>query len=266
MPTSDNGPPPISPVQAGVARSHLLAENGIEDTRHSDVALADGLDRRKVSSLEVQAIRDHELDLILGRSLHHRFTFLLCDSHGFFAKHVDARWRCAFRIGAMHGVWQRNIDRVDTLREAVCELFVAVGLWGPCTFYAALSVFLDRRRPTPPIPNCPWRARTLEESPPGRYIRDLRQRTESSCDWRTRKSYCRSRSYSSFRDCDPFLPSRNKLPTQDSRQGFRKTIEVIRYLLRIAGELSATDCVYCGRAGRDFRYAMMAFASAGVIW
>ena len=111
-PMSYSVPPPISRlVRMSLGRTRHR-ERRVEELRRADAAAAHEIDHLQVDLLEVQPIRDHQLDPLLAARVDHALAFIDRHRHRFLTQHVDAGPRRPNRVLGVHRVGQRDIDRV----------------------------------------------------------------------------------------------------------------------------------------------------------
>ena len=92
----------------------------------ADRAVAHELDRLEIDVLEMEAVGDHEADVMLARRCQHAFALFDRHRHRFLAEHVDTRFGSADRELGVHGVRERDVDGVDFV-QAILELFIVEG-------------------------------------------------------------------------------------------------------------------------------------------
>ena len=107
----------------GVSRHR---ERRVEELRLADASPAHQVDHRQVQLVEVQPIRDHQLDAADRARLDHLLALGHGDRHRLLAQHVDAGVGRSHGVFRVHRVRQRDVDGVH-LREAVVDLLVGEG-------------------------------------------------------------------------------------------------------------------------------------------
>jgi hypothetical protein len=102
-------------AQTNATGLRLHREQRIERSRIPEGSGVDGLDRPQVGAFEVEAVSDHEPDVVPLRRSDHVFGFLFTQRHGLFAQHVLARVRRHHRVPMMQMVGQCDVDRVEEI-------------------------------------------------------------------------------------------------------------------------------------------------------
>jgi hypothetical protein len=130
------------PLEADVVGIlHLHREVGAEDPRLSDRSLLDEVDRGQVGALEVQPVRDHQLDLVLLGDVDHRLALGRRRRHRFLAQDVDARIGGHAGVLRVHRVRQRDVNRVDLAASQELRQFRVVDAALDAVLRAELAQF-----------------------------------------------------------------------------------------------------------------------------
>jgi len=114
-------------IQPDVARLDVHRERRVEDPRLAKLPGTGPGDRRQVGGFEVQAIGDHQSDIVLLSRLDHAFTIFLGDRHRLLAQHVDPRPGSPLGVLPMHAVRKRDVNRID-IAAGETAFIVVVGV------------------------------------------------------------------------------------------------------------------------------------------
>ena len=112
-------PPPMSRLVRMSPRRTVIENDELKNFRLTNPAATRQLDRVEIDRLEVQPIRDHQLDVVRPARGDHLPAFLDRDRHRLFAQHVDAGPGGANRVLGVHRIGQRDVDGIDAAQALV---------------------------------------------------------------------------------------------------------------------------------------------------
>src|ERR1700722_15052300 len=99
--------------EADISLRNLLPENRAEIARFAKLAAVDDFDGLESARLEMQAIRDHQLDAVLFAGMGHALALFDGARHGFLAQDVDASAGGTDREVGVKVVWQGDENGID---------------------------------------------------------------------------------------------------------------------------------------------------------
>ncbi len=116
-------------AEAPFAGRDVEAECAFNGLHLAERAVANELDGAEIRRLIVAAIGDHQLDVCGLAGGNHLFAVGNAGGHRLFAEHMLAGLGGADGVFGMHGIRQRNIDRIDggIVRDLVEVLVVVDG-------------------------------------------------------------------------------------------------------------------------------------------
>ena len=98
---------------------HRHRERRVEELGLADAPASDQIDRLQVDLLEVQPIRNHQLDAILAAGVDHPLAFVGGDRHRLLAEHVNAGFGGTNRVLGVHRIRQRDVDGIHLFEARV---------------------------------------------------------------------------------------------------------------------------------------------------